>query len=324
MTTPSERHSVRLRVLMEPLHGARYDQILALAQATERAGFDAFFRSDHLLGVNPDDLEHRPTDCWTTLAGLARDTQRVRLGSLVTAATFRHPGILATTAAAVDEMSGGRIELGIGAGWYEREHAGFGIEFPPVGTRFDRLQEQLEIITGLWRTEPGVGAGFSYSGQHYQVVANRTPPRVTQSPHPPIIIGGSGPRRTPALAARFAAEFNTANWGDVAGRFEVFARACEQIGRDPHEARRSVLVQVACGRSAGEIEHRMSAISSERLRAGALAGSPDEIAARLREVIEIGADTVYLHIFNVDDLEHIALLGEEVLPHLVTAPEPVA
>jgi F420-dependent oxidoreductase-like protein len=307
---------------MEPQHGARYEEIVALAQATERAGFDAFFRSDHLFGVNPDDATYRPTDCWTTLAGVARETERVRLGSLVTAATFRNPGLLATIVASVDEMSGGRIELGLGTGWYEREHAAFGIGFPSVGERFDRFEEQLEIITGLWRTEPGAGEGYSFSGKHYQVAGNRTPPRVVQSPHPPVIVGGTGPRRTPAIAARFADEFNTGYWGDVAGRFEVFARACEAIGRDPDGARRSVLMQVACGRMPDEIDRRAAAIGSDQMRKHAVIGGPDEVASRIREAIDVGADTIYLHIFDIHDLDHIALIGEEVLPQLGTAGVP--
>ena len=185
---------IRMRVLMEPRHGARYDDILALALATERAGFDAFFRSDHLLGGDPDDPGYRPTDCWTTLAGLARDTSRVRLGALMTAATFRAPGLLAAIVASVDDMSGGRVELGIGAAWYAREHAAFGLPFPPVKERFDRLEEQLAVITGLWHAGPGDRRGFSFDGRHYRVDDNRTPPRVTQRPHPPIIVGGGGPQ----------------------------------------------------------------------------------------------------------------------------------
>ena len=140
---------------MEPRHGARYEEILALALATEAAGFDAFFRSDHLMGVDPNDPSYRPTDCWTTLGGLARETTRVRLGALVGAATFRQPGVLATILASVDEMSGGRVELGLGTAWYEREHSAFGIPFPPRAERFDRLEEQLAVITGLW-SGPGV------------------------------------------------------------------------------------------------------------------------------------------------------------------------
>src|SRR5580704_1446766 len=184
---------MKMRVLLEPHHGASYDQILALARATEEAGFDAFFRSDHYLGIDPDDTGYRPTDSWTTLAGLAVQTGRVRLGTLMTASTYRQPGPLAIAVATVDAMSGGRAELGIGAAWYEREHQFFGIPFPPLGERFDRLGEQLDIITGLWATTPG--ERFSYHGKHYQLDECASIPRPAR--RPPIIIGGAGPRRSP-------------------------------------------------------------------------------------------------------------------------------
>ncbi|PXY20804.1 LLM class F420-dependent oxidoreductase [Prauserella muralis] len=305
----------RLRILMEPRHGATYAQILTLARATEDAGFDAFFRSDHLMGVDPNDATYRPTDCWTTLAGLARDTSRVRLGALVGAATFRSPGILANIVASVDEMSGGRVELGLGTGWYEREHAAFGVPFPPVRERFDRLEEQLEIITGLWRTEPGGDSGFSFTGKHFGIDGNRTPPRTAQSPHPPVIIGGSGPRRTPAIAARFADEFNGALGGDLRERFGVFDAACEAIGRDPATARHSAVLPVACGRSQSEVDRRAAVIGSEFIREHAAIGTPGLVTERLGELAEAGADTVYFHIYDIDDLDHIAVLAGDVLPH---------
>jgi F420-dependent oxidoreductase-like protein len=301
---------------MEPRHGARYEEILALALATEEAGFDAFFRSDHLMGIDPDDPSYRPTECWTTLGGLARETARVRLGALVTAATFREPGLLAAIVASADEMSGGRIELGLGTGWYEREHAAFGIPFPPRAERFDRLEEQLEVITGLWS-----GPGFSFSGSHHRIDDNRTPPRPAQRPHPPIIIGGSGPRRTPAIAARFAAEFNAALTvdGGVEGlreRFARFARACEAIGRDPADARLSAVLPVACGATPDETARRAAVMRSELIRANAAVGSPAEVIDRIVRIADAGADTVYLHIYDIHDLDHIALLGAEVLPHV--------
>jgi F420-dependent oxidoreductase-like protein len=308
--------TVRLRVLMEPRHGARYEEILALALATEEAGFDAFFRSDHLMGVDPDDPAYRPTECWTTLGGLARDTTRVRLGALVTAATFREPGLLATIVASADEMSGGRIELGLGTGWYEREHAAFGIPFPPRAERFDRLEEQLAVITGLWS-----GPGFSFAGTHHRVDDNRTPPQPTQRPYPPIIVGGSGPKRTPAIAARYATEFNGALTigGGVSGlreRFARFARACEAIGRDPADARLSAVLPVACGTRQHDAGRRAAVMGSELIRANAAIGSPTEVAERIGELADAGADTVYLHIYDIHDLDHIALIGAEVLPHV--------
>lgn len=298
---------------MEPRHGATYAQILALARATDDAGFDAFFRSDHLFGVDPDDPTYRPTDCWTTLAGLARDTGRIRLGSLVTAATLRRPGLLATIVANVDEMSGGRVELGLGTAWYQREHEAFGIPFPPTGERFDRLAEQLEIITGLWRTEPGAGQPFTFSGGYYRVEANHTPPRPVQRPHPPIIVGGTGPKRTPAIAARFAAEFNGALSDDLGLSFARFDRACERIGRDPATARHSAVLPVACAAGTQKLARRAEMIGSEFIRRYAAIGSPALVADRVQALRKAGADTVYFHIFDIEDLDHIALLGAEVL-----------
>ena len=219
-----------LRIFTEPQQGATYDDQLAVARTAEDLGFDAFFRSDHYLGMGTLGLPG-PTDAWTTLAGLARDTSTIRLGTLMTSATFRLPGPLAIAAAGVDQMSGGRVELGIGAGWYEAEHTAYGVPFPPVRERFDRLEEQLAVITGLWRTVPG--QRFSYAGGHYTLADSPALPKPTQSPHPPVIVGGKGPTRTPALAATYADEFNLPFVGLEEGRAQ-FARvrqACEEIGR---------------------------------------------------------------------------------------------
>jgi F420-dependent oxidoreductase-like protein len=297
---------------MEPRHGATYEQILTLARATDAAGFDAFFRSDHLFGVDPNDSTYRPTECWTTLAGLARETSRIRLGTLVTAATMRAPGQLATMVATVDEMSGGRVELGIGTGWYQREHDAYGVPFPPIGERFDRLEEQLAIIKGLWLTEPGSGQPFSFEGKHYRVDANGTPPRPAQRPHPPIIIGGSGPKRTPAIAARFADEFNGALTDDLRASYARFDRACEAIGRDPASVRHSAVLPVACATTPSEVERRAAVMGSEFIRAHAAIGSPALIADRVADQVKAGADTIYFHIYDIEDLDHIALLGAEV------------
>jgi F420-dependent oxidoreductase-like protein len=305
---------MRMRVLLEPHHGASYDQILALAQATEEAGFDAFFRSDHYLGIDPDDTGYRPTDSWTTLAGLATQTERVRLGTLMTASTYRQPGPLAITVATVDAMSGGRAELGIGAAWYEREHRFFGIPFPPLAERFDRLGEQLEVITGLWRTAPG--EKFSYHGKHYQLEECASIPRPARTP--PIIIGGAGPRRTPALAARFADEFNSGMSDGLAERFANFRRFCGQAGRDPAEVRLSTTLPVCCGRTRDEAARRAAALgeAGARMLQMGVTGTPGEVAARLAELRAAGADTVYFHLYDVADLDHVQLLGRDVLPRL--------
>ncbi len=199
---------MQLRIFTEPQQGASYDDLLAVAQAAERLGFDGFFRSDHYLVMGGGDGLPGPTDAWVTLAGLARDTTRLRLGTLVTSATFRLPGPLAVSVAEVDHMSGGRVELGLGAGWYEAEHRAYAIPFPPLGERFERLEEQLAIITGLWGTP--AGERFSYTGRHYEVTDSPALPKPRQQPRPPVIVGGHGPSRTPRLAATYADEFNLA------------------------------------------------------------------------------------------------------------------
>ena len=195
-----------LRIFTEPQQGATYGQQLAMARRAEECGYSAFFRSDHLLAMGDGDGLPGPTDTWTTLAGLARETLTIRLGTLVTSATFRHPGMLAVQVAQVDEMSGGRVELGLGAGWFEAEHAAYGIPFPqPVGERFERLEEQLAVITGLWQTP--VGERFSFEGKHFQLSDSPALPKPVQAPVP-VVIGGTGRKRTPALAARFGSELN--------------------------------------------------------------------------------------------------------------------
>ena len=305
---------MRLRVLLEPHHGASYDQILALARATEESGFDAFFRSDHYQGIDPDDARYRPTDSWTTLAGLAVQTDRVRLGTLMTASTYRRPGPLAITVATVDAMSGGRAELGIGAAWIEQEHRYLGIPFPPLGERFDRLGEQLEIITGLWATPPG--ERFSFHGQHYRLEDCASVPRPAR--RPPVIIGGAGPRRTPALAARFADEFNSGMPDGLAERFANFRRICEQSGRDPAGVRLSTTLPVCCGPTRAAAARRAAALGEPgaRMLAMGVTGTPGDILGRLAGLHAAGADTVYFHLYDVTDLDHVRLLGREVLPQV--------
>jgi F420-dependent oxidoreductase-like protein len=307
--------TMRLRVLLEPRHGAAYEQILALARVTEEAGFDAFFRSDHYLGLDATDASYLPTDSWTTLAGLARETRRVRLGTLMTASTFRYPGPLAVSVATADVMSGGRVELGIGAAWYEREHQSLGIPFPGTGERFDRLEEQLSIITGLWTTPPG--ERYSYEGKHYRIDECASFPRPAGG-SPPIIIGGAGPRRTPALAARFAAEFNSGFRDGIAERFVNFRRICEELGRDPATVRLSTTLPVCCGATRDEAGRRAAALGEPgaRLLRMGVTGVPADVLGQLEELSAVGVDTVYFHLYDVDDLDHVRLLGSEVLPRI--------
>jgi F420-dependent oxidoreductase-like protein len=306
-----------LRIFTEPQQGASYDQLLAVAQSTESLGFDAYFRSDHFLRMGDGDGLPGPSDAWVALAGIARETSRIRLGTLVTSATFRLPGPLAVSVAQVDAMSGGRVELGIGAGWFGQEHTAYGIPFPPVGERFERLEEQLAIVTGLWRTP--VGERFSYAGRHYQVEDSPALPKPNQLPGPPIIIGGGGPKRTPRLAATYGSEFNRAfrPLGETEEQFGVVRRACEAIGRDPATLRLSTAQVVCCGRDAADIGRRARAIGREvdELRESGLCGTPEEVVAKLATFAAVGAGTAYLQILDLDDLDHLALIAEEVLPH---------
>ncbi len=305
---------MKLRIFTEPQQGASYETLRRVAQAAEDLGFDAFFRSDHYLKQGDISGLPGPTDAWITLAGLAVETTRIRLGTMLTAATFRLPGPLAITVAQVDQMSGGRIEFGLGAGWYEQEHSAYGIPFPPVGERFERLEEQLEIITGLWGTD----GSFSHAGDHYQVTDSPGLPKPAQRPRPPVIVGGAGPRRTPRLAARFADEFNVpfATVADSAAQFDRVRAACEEVGRYPSSMTFSVAHTVCCGRDDTELRRRADAIgwSPDELREQGLTGSPAEVVAKIGEYAEIGADRVYLQILDLTDLDHLELLATEVLP----------
>ncbi|GAB08801.1 putative oxidoreductase [Gordonia araii NBRC 100433] len=305
------------RIFTEPQQGATYDDLLAVAQRTEKLGFDGFFRSDHYLKMGGVSGLPGPTDAWLTLAALARDTSRVRLGTLVTSATFRLPGPLAISVAQVDQMSGGRVELGLGAGWFDDEHKAYGIPFPPVRERFDRLEEQLAIITGLWQT-PG-DERFSFDGQHYTLSDSPALPKPVQSP-PPIIIGGQGKTRTPALAARYAAEFNVAfQTIDVVERqYDRVAAACEAIDRDPGSVLRSVGLVVCCGRDEEEFRRRAAAIGRDvdDLRANGAAGTVDEAVAAIARYRDTGATRIYLQVLDLADLDHLDLVAEEVAPQL--------
>lgn len=307
-----------LRIFTEPQQGATYDDLLAVARTTEELGFDAFFRSDHYLKMGGVSGRPGPTDAWITLAGLARDTERIRLGTLVTAATFRLPGPLAISVAQVDQMSGGRVELGLGSGWYEAEHSAYGIEFPSLGERFDRLEEQLTAIVGLWDTPEG--ATFSMDGRHYRFVDSPALPKPTQRPRPPIIVGGGGAKRTPALAARFADEFNLpfAPVDRFAEQRDRVRAACEAIDRDPDSMIWSVALVVCAGGDETEVRRRADAIGRQpdELRANGAAGTPDEVLATLRRYADAGAARVYLQVLDLSDLEHLHLVAETVLPEV--------
>ena len=306
-----------VRIFVEPQQGASYDQLVTMAQAVEAAGFDAFFRSDHFLAMGGDGLPG-PSDAWVTLAGIARETERIRLGTLVTSATFRLPGLLAVEVAQVDAMSGGRVELGLGAGWYDAEHSAYGVPFPPLGERFERLEEQFAILTGLWCTP--AGETFSFDGQHYHLKDSPALPKPVQQPHPPLIVGGGGARRTPRLAATYAQEFNLpfSSVADTEAQYGRVRAACEDRGRDPGTLRLSAAQVVCCGSDEAEVERRAANIGRQpaELRANGAAGTPDEVVARLQAFAGIGAETIYLQVLDLDDLEHIELLSREVLPRV--------
>ncbi|HEY5109674.1 MAG TPA: LLM class F420-dependent oxidoreductase [Acidimicrobiales bacterium] len=307
-----------LRIFTEPQQGASYDDLLAVAQTAERLGFSAFFRSDHYLVMGSSDGLPGPTDAWITLAGLARETSTIRLGTLMTAGTFRLPGPLAISVAQVDAMSGGRVELGIGTGWYDAEHTAYGIPFPSLGERFERFEEQLAIVTGLWSTP--TGAVYSFEGAHYTLADSPALPKPVQRPHPPIIIGGGGPKRTPRLAATYAAEFNIGFTSpeDSARQFDVVRDACRAQDRDPATLELSVAQVVCCGTSDADIARRAGAIGRkvDELRAHGLCGTPDEVVDKLGRFAAIGTSRTYLQVLDLSDLDHLALLGEEVLPRV--------
>ena len=305
-----------LRIFTEPQQGATYDDLVAVAQRTEALGFDALFRSEHYLAMDTDGRPG-PTDAWLTLAALARDTSRIRLGTLMTSATFRLPGPLAISVAQVDQMSGGRVELGIGAGWYDAEHTAYGIPFPSTTERFDRLEESLAVVTGLWETPEG--RTFDFEGRHYRLSDSPALPKPVQSPRPPVIVGGKGRKRTPALAARYAAEFNVP-FDSVETSQELFGRvrrACEEAGRSEEPVFSNALV-LCVGRDDAELARRASAIGRDvdELRRNALAGTPAEVVERLGEYAAVGSSRAYLQVLDLSDLEHLDLVAAGVLPHV--------
>ena len=300
----------------EPQRGATYDDQLAFAQTGELLGFDGYFRSDHYLHMGDDDGMPGPSDAWTTLAGLARETSRIRLGTLVSSVTYRVPGILAIQVAQVDAMSSGRAELGLGTGWFEREHRAYGIPFP--AKRFDLLEEQLELVTGLWSTP--AGETYSFTGEHYTLTEAPALPKPVQS-QLPVIVGGAGPKRTPALAARFATEFNIGFQPEavIAEKFAGVRAACERVGRDPESIKLSVALPTLAAASDAELDRRAANIGRTvaELRGDTnIVGGRDEIVAKVERLAALGAQRVYFQLLDLQDVSHVEYLGGEVLPHL--------
>lgn len=299
------------RIFTEPQQGATYDDLLAVALRAESLGFGAFFRSDHYLKMGSVSGEPGPSDAWVTLGGLARDTTTIRLGTLVTAATFRHPGPLAISVANVDQMSGGRIELGLGAGWYEAEHSAYGIPFPPLGERFDRFTEQLAIIDGMWRTP--VGETFSFAGDHWSLTDSPALPKPVQSGGIPIIIGGRGAKRTPALTAAHATEFNMpfTDLDTFASQTAIVRGACETIGRAPNDLTLSAALVVCVGNNEDEYRRRAEAIGRQpdELRQNGAAGTTEQFVETVSKWREAGAERLYLQVLDLADLEHLDLVA---------------
>ncbi|QGV78027.1 LLM class F420-dependent oxidoreductase [Streptomyces ficellus] len=304
-----------LRIFTEPQQGADYDTLLTVAKATEDLGFDAFFRSDHYLRMGSGDGLPGPTDAWITLAGLARETRRIRLGTLMTAGTFRLPGVLAIQVAQVDRMSGGRVELGLGAGWFEEEHRAYGIPFPKE--KIGRLEEQLAIVTGLWATE--TGRTFSYDGTYYQLTDSPALPKPAQA-KVPVLVGGLGAQRTPRLAARYADEFNVpfASLEDSERQFGRVRAAAEEAGRKPDDLVYSNALIVCVGKDDAEVARRAAAVGREveELKENGLAGSPDEVVEKIGRYAAIGASRIYLQVLDLDDLDHLELISSRVMSQL--------
>lgn len=303
-----------VRIFTEPQQGATYDDLLAVAQRAESLGFGAFFRSDHYLKMGDTSGLPGPTDAWVTLAGLARETSTIRLGTLVTAATFRLPGPLAISVAQVDQMSGGRVELGIGAGWYQQEHEAYGIPFPELGARFDNLEEQVAIVHGMWNTP--TGETFSFDGDVWSVADSPALPKPVQAGGPPIVVGGGGATRTPRLAARYASEFNLpfAPIERFVEQCDNVRRACTAHDRDPASMTYSAALVVCIGGDDAEVDRRAAAIGREpgELRENGIAGTPDEARSALQRWSDAGAERVYLQVLDLADLDHLDAIADVV------------
>lgn len=306
---------MRLRIFTEPQQGASYDTVLTVARKAEECGFDAFFRSDHYLKMGEASGSPGPTDAWITLAGLARETERIKLGTLVSAGTFRLPGVLAISVAQVDQMSGGRVELGLGTGWFDAEHTAYGIPFPRLNERFERLEEQLEIIAGLWSTPDG--ETYDFEGRHYRLAQSPALPKPATPGGPPLIIGGFGAKRTPRLAARWAKEYNVPfhRLGDTGAAFDRVREACRTAERDPETMIYSAAQVVCCGRDEAEIARRAEAIGRQvgELRENGLAGTPSELIDKIGEFAALGCERIYLQVLDLSDLDHLELIATEVM-----------
>jgi F420-dependent oxidoreductase-like protein len=311
-------------LMIEGQEGVTWEQWVALADACERGGIEGLFRSDHYLSIR-EDVDLGSLDAWTTLAGLAARTERIRLGTLVSPATFRHPSVVAKSVATVDHISNGRVELGLGAGWFEPEHHAYGFPFPDTSTRLDMLAEQLEIITRQWTED-----SFDFRGRAYQLEGLTARPRPVQQPHPPVIVGGSGGRKSIALAARWANEYNTlfVNVEECRARRQTVEQAWEGAGRDPTTTRLSLMLTCIVARDKAELRERAARLLKWRDRnddvdgfirehaANHLVGLVDEVVDKLHRFAEVGVDRVMLQHLIHDDLDMVELIAQEIVPNV--------
>lgn len=313
-----------LFLMIEGQEGVTWDQWLSLALACEEHGFDGLFRSDHYLSFeHPRD--RGSLDAWTTLAALGAMTERIRLGTMVSPVTFRHPAVLAKSVVTVDHASDGRVELGMGAGWFEREHSAYGFPFPPIADRMDILAEQVEIVHRLWDKDEDE---VTFEGKHYRLESCPGLPKPLQEPHPPLIVGGGAGPRSVALAARWADEYDVVfvDPATARDRRDRISAACETIDRDPGEVRFSLLSRTVVGSDEGDLERRASALMTreaqsgdveafiDELRSNQLVGTVDQVLERLEEYAGAGVERVFMQHLVHEDLEMVALIGSEIIP----------
>jgi F420-dependent oxidoreductase-like protein len=300
--------------MIEGQEGVTWPQWIALARACEQSGLEGLFRSDHYLSGFGDE-QRGSLDAWATLAGLAAVTQRIRLGAMVSPVTFRHPSQLAKVVVTVDHISGGRVELGLGAGWNEDEHEAYGFPFPELPERFDMLEEQLEVIAAQWTEDE-----FDFDGEHYTLAACRAEPKPLQRPHPPLVMGGAAGPRSLALATEYADEYNVT--------FVSPERAAEVRAQLPEHVRLSYMTACVIGRTRTDVIERARArlrvtrddtdpvrYIAERAE-GKLIGTVDEVAAALRRYRDAGVERVFLQHLAHEDLDMVRLIGSDLVPAL--------
>jgi F420-dependent oxidoreductase-like protein len=309
---------MQIVLMVEGQEGVTWEEWVNLANAAEDAGLHGFFRSDHYTMIQG--TPGGALDAWSTISGLAAITKTLRLGTLVSPMTFRHPSNMARVVTSADHISGGRVEMGLGTGWYELEHTQNGFPFPKMKTRFDMLIEQVEVIVKSWTEE-----SFDHQGEHYTLVNQSALPRPLQDPHPPIVIGGAAGPRSLALGAKYAAEYNSFLFNsteEVSQRRAALDGACQAIGRDPATLAMSVMGVCALGENeADTIQRTQNAIgrmgqmaASEDAQAAIKAspgiGTLDQLTDRFATYGKAGVDRIYMQLIDRTDLEAVALMGK--------------